>query len=60
MIYANDRVYASFAIYEAGLIDKKELINELRAYRLVNQFLLHTEKALDSITWIDAKEVSND
>lgn len=54
---ANDRVYASFALYEAGLIDKQELINELRAYKLVNQILIHTEKALASLKWIEAKEV---
>lgn len=54
---ANDRVYASFALYEAGLLDKQELINELRAYKLVNQTLIHTERALKSVKWIDAKEV---
>lgn len=55
---ANDRVYAAFALYEAGLLDKKELISELKAYKLVNQILLHTEAALASITWIKAKEVT--
>lgn len=54
---ANDRVYAAFALYEAGLLDKHELINELRAYKLVNQTLIHTERALESVKWIDAKEV---
>lgn len=54
---ANDRVYASFALYEAGLIDKQELITELRAYKLVNQILIHTDRALASVEWIDAKEV---
>lgn len=54
---ANDRVYASFALYEAGLIDKQELINELRAYKLVNQILIHTDKALASVRWLEAKEV---
>ena len=54
---ANDRVYASFALYEAGLLDKHELINELRAYKLVNQTLIHTERGLESVKWIDAKEV---
>lgn len=54
---ANDRVYASFALYEAGLIDKQELINELRAYKLVNQVLIHTTRALASVKWIEAKEV---
>lgn len=54
---ANDRVYASFALYEAGLIDKLELITELRAYKLVNQILIHTDRALASVKWIEAKEV---
>ena len=55
---ANDRVYASFALYEAGLLDKQELIHELRAYNLVNQILIHTEKALTSVTWLNVKEIS--
>lgn len=54
---ANDRVYASFALYEAGLLDKQELIPELRTYDLVNQILIHTEKALGCIRWIKANEV---
>lgn len=54
---ANDRVYASFALYEAGLIDKQELINELRAYKLVNQILIHTDRALAIVRWLEAKEV---
>ena len=54
---ANDRVYASFALYEAGLLDKHELINELRAYKLVNQVLIHSPRALDCIKWTEVKEV---
>lgn len=54
---ANDRVYASFALYEAGLIDKQELILELKVYKLVNQVLLHTERALECIKWKGNKEV---
>ena len=54
---ANDRVYASFALYEARLIDKQELISELRAYKLVNQILIHTDRALASLKWIEAREV---
>ena len=55
---ANDKVYASFALYEAGLINKNELIAELRAYKLVNQILLHTEKALVTVSFIEAKEIT--
>lgn len=55
---ANDRVYAAFALYEGGLINKQLLISELRAYRLVDQFLFHTEEALKLLIFIEAKEVA--
>ena len=54
---ANDRVYAAFALYEGGLINKQALIAELKAYKLVDQYLFHTEKALQTLTFIEAKEV---
>ena len=54
---ANDRVYASFALYEGGLINKQTLISELKTYKLVDQYLFHTEKALQVLTFIEAKEV---
>lgn len=54
---ANDRVYAAFALYEGGILGKNELIAELRTYELVDQYLFHTEAALQSIQFIEAKEV---
>ena len=54
---ANDRVYAAFALYEGGLINKQALIAELKAYKLVDQYLFHTAKALQALTFIEAKEV---
>lgn len=54
---ANDRVYASFALYEAGIISKTILIAELKTYRLVNQILLHSEEALQTISFIKAEEI---
>ena len=54
---ANDRVYAAFALYEGGLINKQALIAELKVYKLVDQYLFHTEKALQALTFIEAKEV---
>ncbi len=33
---ANDRVYAAFALYEQGFIDKLTLVCELKAYKLVD------------------------
>lgn len=54
---ANDRVYASFALYEGGLIDKQTLISELKTYKLIDQYLFHTEKALEFIHFINAEEI---
>ena len=54
---ANDRVYASFALYEGGLINKQTLISELKTYKLIDQYLFHTEKALEFIHFIDAEEI---
>lgn len=55
---ANDKVYAAFALYEGGIIDKQTLISELKAYKLVDQYLFHTDKALNAIKFIEAKEVT--
>ena len=55
---ANDKVYAAFALYEGNLISKQTLISELKTYALVDQYLFHTEKSLDSVTFVEAKEVS--
>lgn len=54
---ANDRVYAAFALYEGGVLDKQELIRELRTYKLVDQYLFHTSPALQYQSFIEAKEV---
>lgn len=54
---ANDRVYASFALYEGGLINKQTLISELKTYKLVDQYLFHIEKALQALTFVEAKEI---
>ena len=55
---ANDKVYAAFALYEGGIIDKQNLISELKAYKLVDQYLFHTNKALKVVKFIEAKEVT--
>jgi len=54
---ANDRVYAAFALYEQGFLNKEALIMELKAYKLVDQLLFHTAAALESLTFIESKEV---
>ena len=55
---ANDRVYAAFALYEGGVLDKQTLIKELKTYRLVDQYLLHSTAALQALTFIQIKEVN--
>ncbi len=55
---ANDKVYAAFALYEGGIINKQNLISELKAYKLVDQYLFHTDKALKTMKFIEAKEVT--
>lgn len=54
---ANDRVYTAFSLYEAGTIGKDTLIAELKTYRLVDQYLLHTQEALEHINFIKATVV---
>lgn len=54
---ANDRVYAAFALYEAGLINKQELIAELKTYKLIDQLLFHTPTSLQSISFIQSIEI---
>ena len=55
---ANDRVYAAFALYEQGLLNKQELILELKTYNLIDQMLFHTEASLKCLRFQSAKEVS--
>ncbi|MBR1515108.1 MAG: DUF3990 domain-containing protein [Bacteroidales bacterium] len=54
---ANDRVYASFALYEGNIIDKQSLIAELKTYKLVDQYLFHTSDALRALSFLEGKEV---
>jgi len=54
---ANDRVYGSFALYESGYLDKEGLIRNLKAYKLVDQILFHTDKSLSCLKFIKYEEV---
>ena len=54
---ANDRVYAAFALFEQGLLNKQELIVELKTYTLIDQMVFHTEVSLNYLKFIEAKEV---
>ena len=54
---ANDNVYLSFNLYESGIISKEELIRRLKTYKLVDQLLFHSERSLESLSYIGYKEV---
>lgn len=54
---ANDKVYAAFTLYEAGLLNKQDLIKELKTYVLIDQLLFHTPKALTHLTFVETKEI---
>lgn len=55
---ANDKVYAAFALYEGGLLSKQNLIEELRTYTLVDQYLFHTEQSLKCLSFVEAMEIT--
>lgn len=58
MVYgpvANDRL-CCLVLYEGGLFNKQELIQELKTYLLVDQ-LLSYEDALSYLIFLEAKEV---
>ena len=54
---ANDRVYLQFGLYEAGAIGIDTLIRELKTYKLVDQYLFHTEKALKALQFLESRKI---
>ena len=52
---ANDSVYTQFALYEGGIISLPTLIQELKTYKLVDQYLFHTEKSLLAIKFVESE-----
>lgn len=55
---ANDKVYAAFTLFESGLLNKQELIRELKTYILVDQLLFHTANALKELTFVESIKIS--
>ena len=54
---ADDSVYTQFALYEGGIISLPTLIHELKTYKLVDQYLFHTEKSLLAIKFVESEIV---
>lgn len=54
---ADDSVYTQFTLYEGSIISMPTLIQELKTYKLVDQYLFHTEKSLTAIKFIESIDV---
>jgi hypothetical protein len=54
---ANDVVYTAVALYEQGLLDKRETINRLKVQKLYNQILFHTEVSLQFCRYISHETI---
>ena len=52
---ADDSVYTQFTLYEGGIISMPTLIQELKTYKLVDQYLFHTEESLRAIRFVESK-----
>ena len=52
---ADDSVYTQFTLYEGGIISMPTLIQELKTYKLVDQYLFHTKKSLQAIKFVESK-----
>lgn len=44
-------------LYETGAISVETLIRELKTYKLVDQYLFHTEKALTALRFIESIKI---
>lgn len=54
---ANDRVYATLALFEAEQLSVEETLHRLKTYTLVDQVLFHTNKALQLLNYVGYEEV---
>ena len=54
---ADDNVYTQFTLYEGGISSMPTLIQELKTYKLVDQYLFHTEKSLAAIKFVESIEI---
>ena len=52
---ADDSVYTQFTLYEGGIISMPTLIQELKTYKLIDQYLFHTEESLRAIRFVESK-----
>ena len=54
---ANDSVYTQFTLYEGEIISLPTLIQELKTFKLVDQYLFHTEEALGALRFVESVKI---
>lgn len=54
---ANDTLYATLTLYEAGILTKTETIQRLKIHKLFDQISFHTSKALLHLEFLESYEV---
>ena len=55
---ADDRVYTVLSLYEGGFYDEQGAMEKMKAYRLADQYLFHTERALSALKYVTSLEVT--
>ena len=55
---ANDQVYASFSLFEAGLLSFDALLEQLKVHQLCDQIVFHTEAALRCLVFLHSEAVT--
>ena len=54
---ANDTLYQTLILYEAGILTKKETIARLKVHPLFDQLSFNTQKALEYLKYIRSYEL---
>lgn len=51
---ANDTLYATISLFEAGILSKEETIIRLKVHKLFDQISFHNDKALNELIFISS------
>jgi hypothetical protein len=54
---ANDTLYATLSLYEAGILNKKETIARLKTHKLFDQVSFHNSSILKKLTYIKSYSI---
>lgn len=54
---ANDKVFTTVNLFESGVLDAQAAILQLRAYKTYDQLSFHTQKVIDTLSFVESFEV---